>query len=349
MYPPQRCTKHLNILEFFSVMEKRVSFKSKKTRDLFFKNVLGIHKFNRWKDLILKFKIPRKTLEGYRNGRLTLPETFYNQIIPGFDEESLIYFKKNIFYLDSNWGRVKGGRITYSKYKKIFDKGRIKGMKFINKNRVRIPRFDTNLFLSKELSYFIGLFIGDGFTNKYWEYYLTQFTGDKNKEKVYYEKIISPISEKLFGFLPKIKEEIKTNTLRVNFYSKDLFLLITNRFKIKTGRKSKTVLIPEEILNSNEDILLSCIAGIYDAEGCFYFDNRKSYKFPYPAIALHMNNPQLIQQISNIFLRNKIKHSYTSNYSTLYIYGKEDVSLFLSKIKLLNPKYTPKIEMLKKI
>jgi len=328
-------------------MNKRISFESKKIRDLFFRRFFENNNFKTWKEVYSYLELPRKTLESYKSGRLTLPESVFNKMISVFDQKDTDYFNKNISFFENSWGRIKGGKAAYLKNKIFFDEGRIKGMLSIEKLfRIRKPKFDLNLPLNKKLSYFIGLFIGDGFTNKYGRYYLTQFTGNKVNEKVYYEKIISAISLKLFGITPKIKEELNVNALRFNLYSKDLFTLITNRFNIQAGRKTKDVLIPEEILKANSEILFSCIAGIYDAEGCFYYDKRENYKKPYPAIALHMNNPTLIKQISKIFLNNSIKHSFTSSYSTLYIYGKTNVKNFLDKINLLNPKYTEKIKQL---
>lgn len=325
---------------------KRIYFESKKIRKTFFEKVLEFNYIDKWNDFIIKFDVPRKTLDSYKNGRLTLPYDLYKKITMNFNKDLILFFEKNILYRDSNWGKIKGGISTYLKHKEIFQNGRKMAHA---KLKNRIANFDINQILTQKLSYFIGLFIGDGFTNKYGRYYLIQFTGDKRKEKTYYLEIIAKFSNELFNLNPKIKEENKTNALRVNFYSIDLFKLITERFKIKAGRKSRDVLIPEEILDSNNKILLSCIAGIYDAEGCFYYDKREYYKTPYPAIALHMNNPLLIKQISEIFLKNNLPHSYTKNYSTLYIYGKNNVKSFLSKIKLLNPKYKPKIELLNRI
>lgn len=331
---------------FLTSMKKRIYFKSKSIRNLFFEKVLSSYNFSRWNEVVLDLSIPRAMLSKYRDGDITIPELIYKKFIKFFNEKDGDYFQNNISYFDENWGRINGGRSTYSKHKEIFDNGRKKA---IEKTREHANKFDIHLPLSLELSYFIGLFIGDGFTNKYGYHYIIQFTGDKRKEKIYYSEIIAKFSEELFNLNPKIKEEEKTNALRVNFYSLNLFKLITERFKIKAGRKSREVLIPEEILNSPEDILLACIAGIYDAEGCFYFDKRKYYKTPYPAIALHMNNPSLIKQISNIFFKYDIEHSCTKSCSTLYIYGKNNVKSFLSKIKLLNPKYKSKIELLNRI
>lgn len=327
-------------------MEKRICFKSPRIRKLFFEKVLEFNKLNNWNSFIIQFKVPRKTLDSYKNGRSTIPDTLYEKVVFKFNKNWIIFFQKNIKIKDSNWGSIIGGKSTYFRHKEIFDSGRKIA---IEKRQKKVIKFDINMILTKELSYFIGLFIGDGFTNKYNGHYLLQFVGNKEKESKFYSEIIFKISEDLFNIHPIIKDIRGQNAIRVNFYSKDLFLLITERFKIKAGRKSKEVLIPEEILNSDQEILLSCIAGIYDAEGCFYFDSRKNYKSPYPAIALHMNNSQLIKQISYIFSKNEIVHSCTSNHSTLYIYGKRSVKDFLSKIYLLNPKYKKKIELLEHI
>ncbi|MFH1358482.1 MAG: hypothetical protein ABIH37_01185 [archaeon] len=321
-------------------MEKRIHFNLDKIRILFFKRVLEANGFNSWKELYFNFNILRQTFDKYKSGNLTLPEFLFNRMISKFDKEVIDYFMKNISYYDSNWGFVKGGKITYSNHKHIFDKGREKAIKT---RKERTPRFDINLPLNKELSHFIGLLIGDGFTNKYGRYYLTQFTGNKLKEKEYYEEIIAPRAIELFGFPPKIKEESKTNALRVNFYSIDIFNMITKRFEIEAGRKTRDVIIPREILNSDSNIILSCIAGIFDAEGCLYFDKREIYKSSYPAIALNMKNPSLIKQISKIFDNHNLKHSISGNYKTLQVYGVASVKDFLKKVKLLNTKYSKDI------
>ena len=201
-------------------MVRRVSFKSNKIRDLFFERVLKHDKMDTWKDLSLNFNIPRVTLSRYRSGELTLPESIYNNLISEFLDKDIAYLNKNISYLDDNWGRVKGGHSTYSKYKHIFDKGRKKALK---KKREKIHKFDTNLVLNKELAYFIGLFIGDGFTNKYSRYYLTQFVGHFPIEEGYYRGFISSLSKKLFRITPTIRRDKDSNALRINLYSKDLF------------------------------------------------------------------------------------------------------------------------------
>ena len=317
-------------------MKKRVVFSSKGDRDLFFKKIIEQGPFSSWKELYLSCKVPRKTFDVYRNGRSSLPEDLFKSFLLKMTKEDRQYFKKKILVLADNWGVVKGGLSTHKKHKWIFEQGRKKAHEV---KKIEKKKFDIGLPLSPELSYFIGLFIGDGFTNKYGGSYLTQFTGDKNKETSYYEKIVSNISKTLFDLSPNIRGEKRSNTLRVNFYSKSLYRLITKRFKIPAGRKTYDVLIPKEILDSSREIILACVAGIYDAEGSLYFDKRLKYKKEYPVIGLNMNNKGLLKQLSNIFDKNQIPYSPSGDFSKLYTYGHINVRKFLRKVKLLNMKY----------
>jgi len=204
----------------------------------------------------------------------------------------------------------------------------------------KIQRIDKEQPLSKELCEFIGAIIGDGFTNKYGTHYITQFTGHRKLDYNYYKKHIIPLSKKIFDLREKTVE--KDNWIRVNFYSKELFLLLTKRFNIPRGKKSKTVKIPSEILNSNKDFLRKTIRGIYDTDGYFYYDKRKIYKNPYPIIDLHMNNLPLLEQIKECLLKFKIKSTIRAKQTHLLIYGKVETKRFLEDIGFKNQRHLSK-------
>jgi len=321
-------------------MEKRTFFNSSKIRDLFFTEIFKSFKLKSWIQLSRILGVNRNILTDYRFGRLTLPKSKYERLISKLEKNKADFFNKNISCREGNLGSIQGGKVAYLKNKEAFDKGREKAIKI---RREKVKRFDINLPLCENLSYFLGLFIGDGFTNKYCRYYLTQFVGHFPKEVLYYKEIISKISKELFDIIPQIKKIKDVNAIRVNLYSKDLFLLITKRFKIPKGRKSLIVSIPERILKSEEKIILSFIAGIYDAEGSFYTDKRSSYKKPYPILELHMHGLEMIRQISEIFDKIDIKHYVRAN-SRIYIYGHTNLKDFLKHVKLKNPKIIDKIK-----
>lgn len=326
-------------------MEKRVLFNSSEIRDLFFKKVLEKNNLSTWNQLSIFLNIRRSLLSSYRNGKFTLPEKTYSLLNSKFEKKDLNYFSKNISLIDEGWGRIKAGKITYSRHKNIFDEGRRKA---ILTTKERTHKFDLNLALGSELAYFIGLFIGDGFTNKYGKYYLIQFTGDK-KEELFYKTLITDYCKKLFNITPKIKDDRISKAIRVNIYSIDLFNLITQRFKIPAGRKSRIVLIPEEILNSKPEIIQACLRGLYDAEGCVFLDKRKSYKVPYPRIELHMCNLKLLKQVYDLLTGFGIKCilGKSENNLRVTIWGFEEVNKFVKKIGFSNPKQLEKLKTLK--
>jgi intein/homing endonuclease len=312
----------------------RAVFVSTKIRDVFFEKSLKISGFKFWKELADFLKINRKVFYQYRNGSLTLPLALFEMLISKFPNEDKNYFFKKIEFLDLNWGKSKGGRIAYFKNKKFFNYGRMKACEIkISKANV----FDINMPLTEELCYFIGLFIGDGFANKYNSSYLVQFTGQYSKELNYYNDLVVPLGRKYFNLVPNIKKGFVGDILRVNYCSKCLHDFFVKRLKIKPGRKSHCVLIPEEIFLLGGEYLLSFIAGFYDAEGCFYFVERKEYRGPYPILELHINNDLLIRQISDFLLKIGIKNSSWKN-KRIVIYGEEEIVNFLVKVKIKNPK-----------
>lgn len=324
-------------------MNRRISFNSKEARNLFFIKCFKTLNCETWNQLANFLKIRRNMLSNYRNGKLTLPENFYIKLSTKINKNEKRFFSKNISFLEDNWGRIKAGKITYFKYKHIFDEGRNKA---INSIRNRTHKFDMDILLNKKLAYFIGLFIGDGFTNKYGRYYLTQFIGHK-KEKQFYRTLFSEYCKDIFGVNPIIRDDKKCNAIRVNIYSIDLFNLITKRFKISAGRKSRNVLIPDEILNSEPAIIKSCIRGLYDAEGCIFFDKRKSYTKHYPRIDLHMNNLELLKQVYNLLNKFEIKSTLgiIKNNLRVVVYGEEQTEKFVKKIGFYNPKHLKKLEV----
>lgn len=321
-------------------MEKRVIFINDHTRRSFFNKVYKLYNLNSWRELYLHLSIAKSVFEKYRAGSLTIPYTIYSRLISKFKQGDKKEFLDYIKMLDSNWGSVLGGKSTYSKHKEIFDKGRKKGIEAIKKRSIS---FNINMPLNEDLTYFIGLFVGDGFTNKYGNHYMFQFVGHKQELGFYKDKVI-PLAKRLFNIFPNIKEDAVGNFIRVDYYSSCLFRLTTERFKINRGRKSRTVLIPKEILDSDRRFLLSFIAGIYDAEACVFLDRRPNYLKPYPRIDLHMVNPALIEQINNILLKEGIKTSISGDYERILIYGWKNINGFLEKVKLFNPKHLKKIE-----
>ena len=324
----------------------RMIFKSKSSRKDFFLKLLKLSSSKNWKTLYENNKINRSVWSDYRSGRLSIPQEIYQRFLVYFNKRDIEYFSKKINVMEDNWGKIKGGKKTYFRHKILFNEGRKKGLIALSKIRKNSDFDFTQIELDRELSYFIGLLIGDGFVNKYNSSYLIQFIGHK-KELEYYRDIICEYVKSKFNLNPIIKESNEGNFIRVNIYSKSLFNLLTKEFDIPPGRKSHIVLIPPKILNSEKEIIFSLLAGIYDAEGCVFIDKREKYSKPYPRIDLHMINQKILNQIKEIFDREGINCSFaniSNDNSRILIYGEKNIKNFLEKIPIKNPKHLLKIK-----
>jgi hypothetical protein len=318
--------------------EQRVVFKDKNIREKFFLELK--QEFGSWKSLGIHFKVYKSRLENLRNGSISIPNNTFIEFCKILNEKSIQMYSHNIILKDKDWGRSKGGKSTYEKHKDIFEIGR----SIASKNNTY--KIDRNIEVNPELCEFIGAFIGDGFMNKYGSKHIIQITGDLKLDKEYYRETLIPIITKIS---PKSNPSLKykDNTLRLNLYSKGIYELFTQRFKMKSGKKVYTVTIPEEIINSgNYNLINSCLRGIYDTDGCVAFDKRKSYTKSYIRIVLHMKSPELIRQIYNLLIKQDINATRTKDIEHIQINGITECKKFVQKVGFSNPRHLNKIKNL---
>jgi len=304
----------------------RFNFKRSKDREEFFNRLRKEMEVSTWKEFREKLNLSRATSQRYRYGKSTMPEKIFFEMLKFLPKDEKRTFLRKISVKKDNWGEKKGGQTTYSKHKQIFDKGRKKA----NNSDYNLD----NLRLSKDLCEFIGAFIGDGFTNKYNRSYLTQFIGHRKLDKKYHKNFLIDFANEQLGVSASLKE--KNNYLKTNFYSKKLFILLTEKFRLPKGKKCYSIKIPSLIENSNKPIA-PIIRGIFDTDGSIHFDRREVYKRPYPRIELNMKSWKLIQQIKK-FLR-ELNLNTTGNKERVYINGKEEVKKYLQTIGFRNSRH----------
>ena len=323
---------------------KRVYFLNDKDRKDFFDKV-KVSKVS-WKKLANFLNTNRAMIDSYRKGNLSIPFEKFSLLMSLIKDEDKNQFNNKVGEKESNWGQIIGGKKAYKINKDKFDEGRKKGSR-ASKDSVKY-NFDVNLPLSKGLCEFIGAIIGDGFTNKYKNFYQTQITGDKKLDLEYYQKVLKPICEDLFKITPKITE--KDNVIRLNIYSKRLFEMLTKRFKIPAGKKCYSVVIPEEILKSEEKFINSTLRGMFDTDGGIGLDKRKAYKKPYIRVNYTSASHDLIEQIHNILESYSINHSVHKKNDApaqqIQINGEKNVRLFLRKIGFSNERHLNKVKHL---
>lgn len=326
------------------LLSKRVFFKNEELRNQFFTKLKT--RFGNWSSFGKNFNIYKSRLECFRNGDISIPYYQFLDFLNYLDKKDRELFLQNIIFKDKNWGMIKGGISTYKKHKHIFEKGRATAIKKFKHHSKYQFRFDMPL--TPELCELIGAFIGDGFTNKYGNMYMTQFAGHSILDNEYFVKTLIPIVKMLSPNSNPILSK-KDNTLRLTIYSKEFYNLLIERFKFTAGKKAYTVTIPEEIINlKNPNMVNLCVRGIYDTDGCIFYDKRKIYKNMYIRINLSSVSSVLVKQICNILKELNLNPRITTNYNkhVIQINGVENCKKFIGKIGFSNKRHLDKIKVL---
>jgi len=321
---------------------ERVYFLENNYREEFFSK-LRANNFKNWSDMASHIRTSRSMLDDYRSGKLTIPNNKFLILLSLLDKKNKNYFEKLISYKPDNWGAIKGGKIRYKQDPKHLDK--IRGIALRNikiKNSLKL-----NLPLSEGLCEFLGTFIGDGFFNSYRNgNYLIVFTGHSKLDIDYYNSKIIPIIQNLYyKNSPKPRFIKKGNSMWIHIYSKSLFELLMKRFEFPKGKKCYSVEIPKEIINSEDSFIRATIRGIFDTDGCIYFDNRKAYKRPYPRITFQTTSKKLYLQLKEylpkhfkIYTRETLKRGFY-----IEIYGHSQLKKWMSLIGFSNSKHLNKL------
>ena len=207
--------------------------------------------------------------------------------------------------------------------------------------------------LSEELCEFIGAMIRDGCISSYTDkdnrsHYHISITGHIKLDKQYLTEKIVPIIISTFGKTPTIILREKYNAIILNIYSKKIFKTLTKRFGFIPGKKTKTILIPNEILNSSENYIFATIREIFDTDGSIFLDRRKIYKNPYPRITLRIASEQLFTQVKTILEKHFSVYTLQKSlneveYHVIVIYGEKQLEKWMELIGFSNPRHLNKI------
>ena len=201
--------------------------------------------------------------------------------------------------------------------------------------------------LNSEICEFIGAFIGDGYLSSSRRTYTIGISGDQKLDEDYLKNYLKPLVQRNFPFVePRLYYRTDENTLMLKVNSKRLYSFFTN-LGFKKGKKSSSVKIPSEILN-NDEFMSATLRGIFDTDGCIFFDKRKAYKNPYPRITLQLASLVLIDQIEQQLSKNFTLYVNKSNRdgyrNYVEIYGLKQLERFLKKVGLSNKRHLDKVK-----
>jgi len=207
---------------------------------------------------------------------------------------------------------------------------------------VRLPTV-----LDSKLAYETGVSIGDGSLCIVQDgdslRYMINYSGNLQTELIYYEKVLKPLIESLYGKTVKVEQRRK-NECRIQFTSKTIFLFKTSVLTLPVGKKYN-ITIPQIILQEKK-LLLSCLRGIFDTDFSLVFLKKHKDVAYYPKLRLVSISKPLIQQLEKIIKRElnlnpvteydirrfdpRTKKVYVSN--ALELNGKRSLEIWMEKV-----------------
>ena len=203
--------------------------------------------------------------------------------------------------------------------------------------------------LNPEICELIGAFIGDGYLTNSGKTYTFGISGNRQLDEDYLKNRVKSLIKRNFPFTePRLHYRSDENTLMLRVNSKRFYEFFVS-LGFKKGKKSKTVKIPE-VITENDSYMNATIRGIFDTDGCVFFDKRASYKKPYPRVTLQMVSPGLIKQLQTYLSKHFMVyshdyHRYGEYRGCVEIYGSRQLESFLKKIGLSNRRHLSKIQI----
>ena len=137
---------------------------------------------------------------------------------------------------------------------------------------------------------------------------------------------------------------MKHNTLRLIVYSRPLFLLLRDEWGFSVGKKADRLTIPPSI-RACDSSMKSFIRGLFDTDGCVFFDKRNRYRRPYPRLVLEVTCHKLFKEVADYletYFRirkcKRVRHGLFP-ISCLEIYGHAQLARWLEIIGFSNQKH----------
>lgn len=270
-------------------MGERIVLKEELRQQLF-ANVKNIAEFRNWNEVADYFGTPYSSFKKYKSGRLTIPQSIFENALGLLEEEQREKFITQAIALEPNWGAIKGGKrgivALREKYgMKQFREWRRETAKIspiLGASRsIKIP-----LEISTELAELVGAYLGDGTLTKYFIriFGSKKFDGD-------YLLHLSNIIEKNFGIKPKIRFLNNKNLAILEISSKKLVDFLRNKFGLIPGDKiANRAEIPQRIIE-NQELVKACLRGLMDTDGSF------CRRDTYMCLAFTSHNHRLLNQV----------------------------------------------------
>ncbi len=189
----------------------------------------------------------------------------------------------------------------------------------------------------------IGMHIGDGTLYKTNSNSIVWELRGSIHEQDYYEYVAKLLKE-IFNL--DIKPKFRgSNSYGIQTCNKTITSFFTKN-GFKPGKKVYTVRIPKHIKSANDSVKKAFVRGLFDTDGCIYFDmNRTSYHY-YPRIEFSFASHNLIIDLSVVLkeLGFRVYCWDDREYFHIGLAGFENLEKWIHFIKSSNKKHINRIQ-----
>ena len=158
--------------------------------------------------------------------------------------------------------------------------------------------------LTCELSYFLGLLVGDGYVRHRLlnNDYMTSLDGNKVELGWYLEKL-KPLVIELFNKSPSVR--LTQTTVQLSLHSKAIFFFLTKVCGLIESPKQHCR-IPDSVRNSSKETQYAFLRGLADTDGSFVVKKKEGRRYPVIDFATCSKELQadLVQMISRLGIAN---------------------------------------------
>ena len=284
----------------------------------------------------------------------TLEKWFYNKssyISEEFIPAELIRLLEVLDRQDDNWGRVKGGKKTYSiildKYgKQEIRKRQIAGGTASALRREQKVRNEFKIDVeSAEFLELYGALLGDGwlsalhYPNKQKKnIWLAGISGHSTLDEKYH-LYLKELIKKTLGRDASLKYKKDSNGRELLIFHKQFILFMNQKLGFPIGSKDNLQI--ENTISKDWEKMKPIMRGVFDTDGCFYLDKMPNNK-PYPCISITMFSPILLKQMHTQLRAHDFKAFITKN--KLVLKGSIQINKWMSEIGSSNQRHFTKYQ-----
>ena len=299
-----------------------------------------------WIQISNKLKVSGRVLRNWRAGDYLIPLQFCKRAKARFG----VGLPKNIETRRDFWNASRAARKGALRRLELYGppgtpegrrKGglnsiksrRLKGTNFIFVRSIQTPPY------SERLAELFGILIGDGGITPF----QVRVTVDKKTDKEY-SKYVKQLFEDLFGVRASAYELDNRPTIDI-VVSRKLLVTYLNQRGLPIGNKIRQEIDIPGWIKPNREFSKACVRGIFDTDGCVYFDSHKIKERNYKSINLAITSAsgKLLFSIYEILAREGLAPTISSSRS-IRIRKSEQVRQFFDKIGSRNPKHIKKFQ-----